>query len=236
MPNRYELAQIAITAKHNGATHVFVACDRRDRDHHYPIPVFPGTDPRDVIRTSRDPLLYCLALQHMNLPLRDQLTEHRAWHPEPAPGVSVADLARLAPPNPADRRVGVPPPASVAQDIDTYAALTALASSDGRPSAAAVQRARWVTVEQLEAARHEVDLARSWTFSPSNTSAEYSHYEGARGKLTNLARAAYEQGRIGPYNVRRITGFSRNDVAPLPQARSATAHDAPVAVSTGIGD
>lgn len=59
-------------------------------------------------------------------------------------------------------------------------------------------------------------MARSWTFSPSNALAEYGHYEGARGNLVDLARAAYEQGNIGPYNVRRITGLHREEVAPLP--------------------
>jgi hypothetical protein len=108
MPTRTELTQLALDAKHDGATHVFVARSRRNHAHHYAVPVYPGQDPRDVIRTSRDPLTYCLALQHQNLPLRDQLTEHRPWHPEPAPGVSVEDLARLAPPDPADRHNGVP--------------------------------------------------------------------------------------------------------------------------------
>jgi hypothetical protein len=146
----------------------------------------------------------------------------------------VADLARLAPPNPGDRRVGVPPPASVAQDVDTYAALTALASFNGRPPAAAVQRARWVTVERLEAARHEVDLARSWTFSPKQ---HQRRVQPLQRCPLQARQSRVRAGQDRPYNVRRITGFSRNEeVAPLPQARFATAHDAPVAVSTGIGD
>jgi len=57
MPTRTDLAQITINAKHDGATHVFVARSRHDHDHHYAIRVFPGDDPRDVIRISRDPLL-----------------------------------------------------------------------------------------------------------------------------------------------------------------------------------
>jgi hypothetical protein len=79
MPTRTELTQIALDAKYDGATHVFIARSRSDRTHHYPVRVYPGQDPRDVIRTNRDLLLYCLALQHSNLPLRDELTEHRLY-------------------------------------------------------------------------------------------------------------------------------------------------------------
>ncbi|TCN44200.1 hypothetical protein EV644_101665 [Kribbella orskensis] len=84
MPTRTELTQIALDAKYDGETHAFVARSRRDRNHHYAVPVYPGQDPRQIIRASRDPLLYCIALLHSNLPLRDQRTEHRPWHPEPA--------------------------------------------------------------------------------------------------------------------------------------------------------
>ena len=162
-------------------------------------------------------------------------TYARPWHPEPAPGVSLAELARLAPPSPADRRVGLPAPTSTLEGADTVAALAAVASSSGRAPAAALRRAQWVKVEQLEAARREAEMARSWTFSPSNTRADYSHYEGARGKLTDLTRAAYEQSRIGSYNVWRITGFSREDVAQLLPANRTAARQLPVPVSAGIG-
>jgi hypothetical protein len=159
-------------------------------------------------------------------------TYARPWHPEPAPGVSLAELARLAPPSPADRRVGVPAPSSTLEDADTVGRVGCRGIVE-RPGA--LRRAQWVMVEQLEAARREVEMARSWTFSPSNTRADYSHYEGARGKLTDLTRAAYEQSRIGSCNVRRITGFSREDVAQLLPANRTAARQLPVAVSAGIG-
>jgi hypothetical protein len=235
MLTRTELAQHAVNAKHNDATHLFIARSRADRDHYYPVLVQPGTDPHEIIRTSRDPLVYCIALQHSNLPLRDQLTEHRPWHPEPAPGLSADELAQLAPPNPADRRTNVAPFVGVTADADARFALRLLTMANARPASEAARPPQVVTVDQLKAAQRNVEAARSWTFSPTNSTANYSHYEQARGRLSTLTHAAYEQGRIGPYNVHRITGLRREDVAPVPPATRASSRQPPLGVSAVVG-
>ncbi|TCC33908.1 hypothetical protein E0H75_42400 [Kribbella capetownensis] len=234
MPTRTELAQIAINAKHDGATHVFVARSRRD-DHHYAVPVRPGTDPHDIINTSRDPLLYCIALQHSNLSLRDQLTEHRPWHPEPSPGISKTSVVRLAPANPADRFRGITAEAGAPADADTRAALRLLALANARPAGDAARPPQFVTVEHLEAARRSVDSARDWTFSSANIRADYNQYESARSRLTDLTHAAYEQARIGSHNVHRITGLHREDVAPVLPATGRSSRQPPLGVPAVIG-
>lgn len=253
MLTRTELAQYALDAKNDGATHLLIARrpttaldldldnntpgnDRsaRGKDDHYAVPVYPGRVPSDVI-PEHPRLVYCLALQDPNLSLRDQLAEQQPWHPDPAPGLSDEDLARLAPPDPATRRNHVPFPRGATADADTRAALRLLAYASATPASEAARPHRLVTVEELEAARANLTLARSWTFSTNNTRADYAPYEGARQRLVELTHAAYEQGRIGPYNVHRITGLPREDTSPVRPAPGPSSRSAPLGVPAVIG-
>lgn len=80
MPTPYELAQMVHTAQAAGATHVFIARDVLARDRFFPIPVYPGTNPHDVVRDDPADLVKCYALQNPALPIDQQLAERRPWH------------------------------------------------------------------------------------------------------------------------------------------------------------
>ncbi|MFG1913054.1 hypothetical protein [Kribbella sp. NPDC048928] len=239
MLTRTRLAQYALDAKNDGATHLIIArrpttaleldpdnnapdtpanrrAPHRDSDH-YAVPVYPGRVPADVIPELPRPV-YCIALQDPNLSLRDQLAEHQPWHTDPAPGLTAEQLAQLPAPDPATRRDHVPFPHGAVADADTRAALKLLTLATVTPPSEAARPVRLVTVEELEAARTNLVQTRAQAFSTRNVGADFTYYEGARKYLTELTRAAYEQGRIGPYNVHRITGLHREDTDPAKPA------------------
>jgi hypothetical protein len=65
----------------------------------------------------------------------------------------------------------------------------------------------------LEAVVTEYRQVRALTFSPANYPARYDEFEAARGRLIEAARAAYAEGVLTPFQIRRTTGYSRAQVA-----------------------
>jgi hypothetical protein len=230
MPTFYEDLQLIEAAQQAGATHLFIAQDYTTPDRFYPVHVYPGTDPITITRSHRDPLVSCYSLNDPGLPIMKQLLERRPWHPEPvtaateptpAPRIAGyrtlndAVLEHLPVPDPATRRVDRPAPAQTAVDPDTSVSLELLAHSAGQPPSHAVRQPRTVTIPDLRAARHNLDLAREWTLSAASTRRDYDHYNDARAQLLVTTQAAYAQARIAPDTIRQATGLSAQDAQPL---------------------
>ncbi|MFG1820607.1 hypothetical protein ACGFIF_43090 [Kribbella sp. NPDC049174] len=65
----------------------------------------------------------------------------------------------------------------------------------------------------LQAAMAEYRQVRALTFSPANYPPSYGRFEAARNQLIEAARAAYEEGVLTPFQIRRTTGYSRAQIA-----------------------
>jgi hypothetical protein len=65
----------------------------------------------------------------------------------------------------------------------------------------------------LEAVMAEYLQIKAYTFSPANNPSRYDRFEQARRRLAEAARAAYDEGVLTPFQIRRTTGYSRAQVA-----------------------
>jgi hypothetical protein len=85
----------------------------------------------------------------------------------------------------------------------------------------------------LQAVMAEYRAARSFTFSPGNHPPSYERFEEARRQLIDATRAAYEEGVLTPFQIRRTTGYSRAHVAAgsAPGAPSSMSRSRGVALS-----
>ncbi|MGZ0153756.1 hypothetical protein ACXJJ3_42270 (plasmid) [Kribbella sp. WER1] len=66
---------------------------------------------------------------------------------------------------------------------------------------------------ELEAVMAEYRRVRALTFSPANFPPSYDGFEAARRQLIAAARAAYDEGVLTPFQIRRTTGYSLAQVA-----------------------
>jgi hypothetical protein len=230
MPTFYEDLQLIEAAQQAGTTHLFIAQDYTTPDRFYPVHVYPGTDPSTVTRTHRDPLVSCYSLNDPELPIMKQLLERRPWHPEPVTAATAptplpritgyrtlndAVLDHLPAPDLPARHVARPAPPQAATDPDTAVSLELLAHSAGQPPSHAVRQPRTITIPDLRAARHNLDLVTEWTLSGASTRRDYDHYNDARARLLVTTHTAYAQARIAPDTIRHATGLSAQDAEPL---------------------
>lgn len=65
----------------------------------------------------------------------------------------------------------------------------------------------------LQAVVAEYRQVRAFTFSPANHPPRYDRFEDARRQLIQAVRAAYDEGVLTPFQIRRTTGYSRAQVA-----------------------